>query len=300
VGRDLVAGQHRQSFITVDGLNIRYLEAGNNVFENGKGTNTRQHHVLFMHGLGSSADRWLDIPDALSIAGLHTIAMDLPGFGLSDKPEEMDYTIGQFVRLVADFIPQAGMPKDKKSNTNKTTVVGHSLGGYIAAQLAVEHPELVDRLVLIDTSGMLDGPTPLLQQYHDAAMNPTRESVRAIFQQLVADPIRIADILVDGFIYRIAQPGAKRAFKSAFDNSVYNQIGAGRLKQIGGSKIPTLIIWGRHDKLIPLEYSKIFQEAIEGSRIELVEDAGHAPFAEMPAIVYLLLHQFLLQPCSIV
>lgn len=286
----------KQSFLKVNGLNIRYLEAGNNMMENGKGGKTIQHHVLFIHGLGSSADRWLDIPDALSMAGLHTIAMDLPGFGLSDKPGDMDYTIGQLTRHVADFIPQAGMAKDKESSTNKTSVVGHSLGGYVAAQLAVDHPELIDRLVLVDTSGMLEGPTPLLQLYHDAAMSPTRESVRAIFQQLVADPIRIADALVDGFIYRITQPGAKRAFKSAFENSVYNQIGAGRLKQIGGSKIPTLIIWGRHDNLIPLEYSKIFQEAIEGSRVEIVEDAGHAPFAEKPAIVCQLLQRFLSQP----
>jgi pimeloyl-ACP methyl ester carboxylesterase len=80
----------RQSFLKVNGLNIRYLEAGNNVLQNGKGANTIQHHVLFIHGLGSSADRWLDIPDALSITGLHTIAMDLPGFGLSDKPGDMD------------------------------------------------------------------------------------------------------------------------------------------------------------------------------------------------------------------
>lgn len=286
----------KQSFVKVNGLNIRYLEAGNDVQENDKGGKTVRHHVLFVHGLGSSADRWLDIPEALSMAGLHTIAMDLPGFGLSEKPLDMDYTIGQLVRLVADFIPQAGMAKDKESSTNKTTVVGHSLGGYVAAQLAVEYPKVVDGLVLIDSSGMLEGPTTLLQQYHDAAMSPTKESVRAVFQQLVADPIRIADALVDGFIYRINQPGAKRAFKSAFDNSVYNKIGAGRLKQIAVSNIPTLIIWGRHDNLIPLEYSKIFQDAIDGSKVEIVEDAGHAPFAEKPAIVCQLLQKFLLQP----
>jgi 2-hydroxy-6-oxonona-2,4-dienedioate hydrolase len=246
----------KQYFLKVNGLNIRYLEAGNDMLKNGKGGKAVRHHVLFIHGLGSSADRWLDIPDALSMAGLHTIAIDLPGFGLSEKPVDMDYTIGQFVKLVADFIPQPGMAKDKESSTNKTSVVGHSLGGYVAAQLAVEHPEVVDGLVLIDTSGMLEGPTPLLQQYHDAAMRPTRDSVKAVFQQLVADPLRIADALVDGFIYRINQPGAKRAFKSAFDNSVYNQIGVGRLKQIGGSKIPTLIIWGRHDNLIPQSIPK--------------------------------------------
>ncbi len=283
-----------QSFVRVNGLNIRYLEAGNDM-ENGKGVKTARHHVLFIHGLGSSADRWLDIPEALSMAGLHTIAMDLPGFGMSEKPEDMDYSIEHFVKHVADFVSQTGMTKDKETRTNKTSIVGHSLGGYVAAQLAVEYPEVVDGLVLIDSSGMLEGPTPLLQQYLDAAMNPTRESVRAIFQQLVADPIRIADALVDGFIYRINQPGAKRAFKSAFDNSVYNQIGARRLKQVGGSKIPTRIIWGRNDNLIPLGYSKIFQDAIEGSTLEIVEDAGHAPFAEKPAIVCQPLQKFLLK-----
>lgn len=95
----------KQSFLKVNGLNIRYLEAGNEVLENGNGDKTVQHHALFIHGLGSSADRWLDIPDALSMAGLHTIAMDLLGFGLSERPVDMDYTIAQFVRLVADFIP---------------------------------------------------------------------------------------------------------------------------------------------------------------------------------------------------
>jgi pimeloyl-ACP methyl ester carboxylesterase len=288
----------KQSFLKVKGLNIRYLEARDVVLDSGSGGKTQQqHHVLFIHGLGSSADRWLDIPDALSIAGLHTIAMDLPGFGLSDKPEDMDYTIGQFVRFVADFIQQVGLAKDKEFSSSKTSIVGHSLGGYIAAQLAVEHPELVDKLVLIDTSGMLDGPTPLLQQYLDAAMSPTKESVRAVFEQLVADPIRIPDALVDGFIYRISQPGAKHAFKSAFDNSVYSQIGTDRLKQIGGdNKIPVLIIWGMQDKLIPLNYFKILHEAIEGSKVEIVEDAGHAPFAEKPAIVCELLHRFLFDP----
>jgi pimeloyl-ACP methyl ester carboxylesterase len=288
----------KQSFLKVKGLNIRYLEARDVVLDSGSGGKTQQqHHVLFIHGLGSSADRWLDIPDALSIAGLHTIAMDLPGFGLSDKPEDTDYTIEQFVRFVADFIQQVGLAKDKEFSSSKTSIVGHSLGGYIAAQLAVEHPELVDKLVLIDTSGMLDGPTPLLQQYLDAAMSPTKESVRAVFEQLVADPIRIPDALVDGFIYRISQPGAKHAFKSAFDNSVYSQIGTDRLKQIGGdNKIPVLIIWGMQDKLIPLNYFKILHEAIEGSKVEIVEDAGHAPFAEKPAIVCELLHRFLFDP----
>jgi 2-hydroxy-6-oxonona-2,4-dienedioate hydrolase len=268
----------KQAFVKAGGLNIRYLE--------GENAGDKKNHVLFIHGLGSSADRWLDIPDALSMLGLRTVALDLPGFGMSDKPEEMEYTISNFLQAVADFMSKVGME-------GHTTIVGHSLGGYIAAQLAIEHRDLIDRLVLIDTSGMLGAPTRLLQQYLEAAMNPSKESVRAVFQRLVADPIRIPEILIDGFIYRMNQPGAKHAFKSAFDNSVYTQIGTDRLKQIGDSKIPTLIIWGRQDRLIPLQHFRTFQEAISDSSVVIVEDAGHAPFAEKPAIVCELLHRFL-------
>jgi pimeloyl-ACP methyl ester carboxylesterase len=140
---------------------------------------------------------------------------------------------------------------------------------------------------------MLDGPTPLLQQYLEAAMNPSERSVREVFEQLVADPLRIPDVLVKGFIYRISQPGAKHAFKSAFDGSVYTKMGAGRLKQIAENRIPTLIIWGRQDRLIPLHYFQAFHEAIPSSSVVIVEDAGHAPFAEKPAVVCELLHRFL-------
>jgi pimeloyl-ACP methyl ester carboxylesterase len=286
--------------VNVGGLNIRYLDAGTNVVGNDVATkaivehnadgSSIKDHVLFIHGLGSSAERWLDIPDALSMLDLHAVSMDLPGFGLSDKPADMDYTIGKFVKVVSDFMHKLGM------HEGKTTVVGHSLGGYIAAELAIEHRSLVDKLVLIDTSGMLDGPTPLLQQYLEAAMNPSEQSIRAVFEQLVADPLRIPDLLVKGFIYRISQPGAKHAFKSAFDNSVCIKIGTERLEQIGQTKIPTLIIWGRQDRLIPLNYFRAFQEAIPGSNVVIVEDAGHAPFAEKPAVVCELLHRFMLLP----
>ena len=279
--------------VDIDGLNIRYLDTGNNrIVDYAISSKQPQHYdpVLFIHGLGSSADRWLDIPDALSLLGSHALALDLPGFGQSDKPENMEYTIKQFGQIVASFTNKVGL-----INTNKkVSIVGHSLGGYIATQLATEYPNLVGKLVLIDTSGMLDGPTPLLQEYLEAAMNPTKQAVRAVLERLVADPIRIPDALVDGFIYRITRlEGAKHAFKSAFDNSVYTKIGVEKLKQINENKIPTLIIWGRQDRLIPLQYFKIFQEAIRDSQAVIVEDAGHAPFAEKPAIVYELLRTFL-------
>jgi pimeloyl-ACP methyl ester carboxylesterase len=237
--------------------------------------------LLFIHGLGSSSDRWLDIPQALSLAGFHSIALDLPGFGGSDR-SSTNYTIDYFTKIAAGFMHQ------KQLDAGDTSLIGHSLGGYIAAQLAAEKD--VNRLVLIDTSGMLQGPTPLLQEYASAAANPTKESVRKVLEKMVADPIRIPEALVDGFLYRISQKGAQSAFQSAYENSVNSHLGIEKLKRI---RCPTLIVWGMKDNLIPIEYYHIFRKAIGNPSSYLVQDAGHAPFAEKPAVVCELLRMFL-------
>lgn len=258
----------------LDGLKIRYRESG-------KGND---RHVLFIHGLGSSSDRWLDIPDVLS-ANFHTIALDLPGFGDSDKPATMNYTIQNFRENIVDFINKLGI------NDGKTSIVGHSLGGFIAAEVTIENKNLVERLVLIDSSGMLKKPTPLLDEYLQVAMNPTTEKVRKVFEQMVADPARIPSKLVDGFISRINLPNAKYAFKSTLQNSANTQIGLRRLELI--ENIPTLILWGIKDKVIPINHSELFRESIMNSRIEIIQDAGHAPFAEKPDQVCEILRNFL-------
>jgi pimeloyl-ACP methyl ester carboxylesterase len=305
----------KESFANLGPLRIRYLEADNtsdlvaatssplsadtSIKDRNKEWQQihqirpdKNSHVLFVHGLGSSADRWLDIPDALSLFGFHVIAIDLPGFGGSDKPQTMEYTIEEFVKIVEEFVTEFVID-NKNYKEARTTVIGHSLGGYIAAELAAKRPELVNKLALVDSSGMLNGPTPLLLQYLDAALNPSKEAVRRVFEQLVADRIRIPEILVDGFIYRIQQPNAKAAFKLAFENSTRTQIGTDKLKQISDNNIPTLIMWGMQDKLIPVEHCFAFERAIRNSRSIIINDAGHAPFAEKPAIFCELLHEFL-------
>jgi len=236
----------------LDGLKIRYRESGK---ENAR-------HILFIHGLGSSSDRWLGIPDSLS-ANFHTIALDLPGFGESSKPVTINYTIQNFRENIVDFIKKLGI------NDGKTSIVGHSLGGYIAADVTIENKNLVERLVLIDSSGMLKKPTPLLEEYLQVAMNPTADNVRKVFEQMVANPERIPSKLVDGFIARINSPNAKYAFKSTLQNSANTQIGLERLEQIEDT--PTLILWGIKDMVIPTIHSELFKEAIMNSRIEIIQ-----------------------------
>jgi len=262
-----------ECWVKLDGIKVRYLESG-------KG---EKNHILFIHGLGSAADRWMKIPEALS--DFHSMAIDLPGFGESDKPVNINYTINEFRKFIISFL------KEVSFNDEKTTIIGHSLGGYIASEIAIQHQNNVNQLVLIDPSGTLNEPTPILNEYLDAAMSPTIDNVRKAFEKMVADPKRVPSQLVEGFIRRINMPNAKDAFKSTLANSATTQIGLERLRQI--NKIPTLILWGADDRVIPLEHSKVFKDTILDSQLEIIEDAGHAPFAEKPEQVSKILKEFL-------
>ena len=193
----------------VKGVCTLYSEYGEN----------QNKHVLFIHGLGASSTTWKDIPIALS-KYYHTITVDLIGFGGSCKPETADYTIKGFSKFIIDFLEKIGI---KEKENNKINMVGHSLGGYIATQFAIENREMVEKLVLIDSSGLLDGPTPLLQLYRDAAVETNSilryMKVQNVFGDLYADRTRLLPVVVDTFIATIEQQGAKHAFLSAFDNS---------------------------------------------------------------------------------
>ena len=261
-----------------EGFKIRYDEYGKD----------KQQHILFIHGLGSSPIVWRDIPQALS-EHFHTIAVDLIGFGESDKPE-LNYTISYFAQFIKNFLRQIGI-----TDQDKITIIGHSLGGYIAVEYATENKEHIEKLVLIDSSGMLDRPTPLLEQYLDAAMetdpNLRYSKVKKVFENLLAIPSRLLPIIVDIFISVIEKPGAKHAFESAFRNSTTTSLNLEKLKQI--KNIPCLIIWGEKDNLIPIDHIHKFGQILKDAELLVIDDAGHSPFIEKTAIVYQKLLTFL-------
>jgi pimeloyl-ACP methyl ester carboxylesterase len=275
----------------VNGSNIKYEQYGEN----------KGKHVLFIHGLGSSSIAWRDIPQALS-EDFHTITVDLIGFGGRDKPQTANYTIRGFSKFINDFIKEEeiGIKSEEK-----LTLVGNSLGGFIAAEVAIQNKvnkdkdiqnkdiHLIEKLVLIDSSGMLTQPTPLLQQYHDVAMEsePEFQKVKKVFEQMYAYPYLLLDIVVHIFIRTIKEQGSKRAFKTAFYDSTTRRIEKERLNEI--AKIPCLVIWGRKDSLIPPDYSNGFKEVFSNAAFEIIEDAGHAPYVEKTAIVYDKLRTYL-------
>jgi pimeloyl-ACP methyl ester carboxylesterase len=263
---------------TINSKNIKYDEYGIN----------NPEHILFIHGLGSSSLVWRDFPEALS-RRYHTIAIDLIGFGESDKPKE-NYSISFFSHFINDFIKEMRFdPKEKIS------IVGHSLGGYIAIDFAISNIERVDKLILFDSSGLLKEPTPLLSEYINAVKttdsNLRRDRITKVLGNLYSDPSRLLPIIVDFFIYFIEKPGALDSFESAFINSTSTSIDTNQIRKI--ENIKCLIIWGEKDKLIPVSFAEQFKQHFSMAEIEIIKDAGHAPFVEKPAIVYQRLINFL-------
>lgn len=270
------------SFVDVKGIRTFYYEYGN----------AKGEDVLFIHGLGSSSITWRDIPDALS-RHFHTIAVDLVGFGLSEKPKESDYyTIEGFSKFIIDFLETIGSTKEEAS---KISLIGHSLGGYIAAQVATQLKEKIKRLVLVDSSGLLESPTPLLNDYYAAAMevNPiTRyEKIKRVLEDMYASPSRLLPIAVDLFNYIIEKQGARYAFELTFKNSTTTQIKLEGFREI--QDVQCLVLWGEKDNLIPIRYYDMFRQKLPKANCEVIPDAGHAPFIEKTALFYEKLSAFL-------
>ena len=272
-------GKNEYKVANVNGHKIFYSES----------KNREKQHVLFIHGIGASLVGWRDIPDALS-EYFHTISVDLIGFGGSEKPTTADYSIKGFSKFIFDFL-QAIDVKDEK-----IFIVGHSLGGYIALQFATENKDLVEKLVLVDPSGKLDGPTPLLSSYRDAANEPIPilkyEKLKKVFEGLYSLSSALLPMVVGIFLDIIEKPGALYAFNYTFDDSTGKGIGSDRLKVI--EDIPCLIIWGANDNLIsPREYAEKFLRDLPNARLEIIPDSGHAPFIEKTAIVCERIRTFL-------
>jgi pimeloyl-ACP methyl ester carboxylesterase len=174
----------------------------------------------------------------------------------------------------------------------------------ISLQLAIENKDQIRKLVLIDYSGKLDGPTPLLNEYYDAAMgysngysierySPLKyQMLKDVFEKMYHLSSLLHPLVLASFMDTIEEPFGRHAFKSAFDDSTGNRLHREDLEKI--KDIPCLILWGDSDKLIPLDkYSLEFLDELSNVKLEIIQDSGHAPFAEKPVLVYERIRAFI-------
>lgn len=246
-------------FIKIGGLRVRYVD-----------TKKGENAMLLIHGLGGAIESWANNIDYLS-KELRVIALDLPGFGHSDKPE-LDYTTRFYCDFVARFAEELQIAP--------ATIVGSSLGGQVAAEVAINHPRVVSRLVMISPAGALPrsfSGTPALKKYVRILKARTVAEVKkAIF---AVDHKPVDDAYAKIVYEKLAMPGAKRAFLSALTGSAKAPRLASRLGKI---KAPAMVLWGKDDIMIPVKYAEPYVR-MKNCRVVLLERCGHRPHVDRAA-----------------
>jgi pimeloyl-ACP methyl ester carboxylesterase len=247
-----------EKFVTVNRNKIRYLEDGQS-----------DRNLILMHGLGGYAERWDNILPFLN-KKFHIYVPDLIGYGQSDKPS-VDYTPEFFVKFVFDFVETLGI--------KKTFMIGTSLGGQIVAECAATQKSIIERIVLISPAGIMRKSTPTLDAYTMAALYPTKESVKTAYQMMVGPGKQISEISIERFVNNMSRPNAKMAFLSTLLGLKNAPDIFDKLAKI---TVPTLLVWGKEDKLIPFEYSQQFISSINNCEFIPMEGCGHSPYVEDP------------------
>lgn len=258
-----------EKFVTINRNKIRYLEDGGS-----------KQNVILLHGLGGYAERWSNIMPFLA-KKFHLYAPDMIGHGQSDKPTA-DYTPEYFAKYVFDFMDSLGI--------KNTHMVGTSLGGQVVIECAATQSPAIKKIILISPAGIMRKSTPVLDAYTMAALYPTKEAVKNAYQMMVGEGKQVSEISIERFLNNMSRPNAKMAFLSTL---LGLKNAPDIFEKLARISIPTLLIWGKEDKLIPFEYSKQFVSAINNCKFIPMDGCGHSPYVEDPEKLSELVTEFL-------
>jgi pimeloyl-ACP methyl ester carboxylesterase len=241
--------------------------------------------LVLVHGMAGSASAWKRVLPTLA-RRFTVVAPDLLGHGSSAKPRS-EYSVSGHANVLRDLLAALGH--------ERASLVGQSFGGGVVMQMAYQYPEHCERLVLVSSGGLGREVSALLR----ALSLPGAEHVFPLF---CSRPLRDAGQRVVDWLDRIGlrpSPSAEEAWRSysslaerdarrAFFRTLQSVIDAGgqsvsaRDRLYLASQVPTLIVWGRDDSLIPVSHAIAAHEAIPGSRLELFDRVGHFPHCEAP------------------
>ncbi|EOD66546.1 hydrolase [Amycolatopsis vancoresmycina DSM 44592] len=247
--------------------------------------------LLFLHGIGDDSSTWLDLLTSLA-DDFTVIAPDLLGHGFSAKPRA-DYSVAAYACGMRDLLTTLDI--------DRVTVVGHSLGGGVAMQFAYQFPERCERLVLVGSGGVGASVHPLLRLAAAPGAGlllPLLGTPPALpVLRKLAETLRISDDLdyVVARYLRLVEPDTRSAFlrtlRSVVDwrGQVVNMLDRCYLTQ----GIPTLLVWGTEDRVVPSGHALRAHRAMPGSRLVLFEGAGHFPHRSAPKEFLEILREFL-------
>ncbi len=264
--------------VTASGVRLR-------VAEDGEGD-----PVVLLHGLFMDHRTWDGVIAALR-DDFRLVAPDLPGSGDSEKPppSRFPYGIDAFAETVADLY--AGLA------LGRAALVGHALGGAVALTVAARHPELVSRLVLIDTL-CYPAPPDLSRRI---ALLPLvggfvfkqlwgRSTFRAFFRDTMLSPrAQVSNERIDRYYDAFSEPAARGSALATLRNTADTRAVVAQTSRV---HTPTLVVWGRADRVSPAGFGQRLAKEIRGAGFELM-NAGHAPQEECPDELAQVIARFL-------
>jgi pimeloyl-ACP methyl ester carboxylesterase len=273
--------------IEVDGIPINYVDVGSG----------DEEPVVLVHGLGGQWQNWLENIPRLA-QERRVLALDLPGFGLTPEPADREISIPGYGRWVDAFCERLGL--------GEVDMVGNSMGGFVVAEAAIQFPQRVSRLVLVSAAGITSADAfqaPILTFGRVATALATNTAARHrqtasrplgrhLALALVARHPRLlkADLAYEGFFKGTGKSGFDAALRACLDYDFRDRL--------GDVKVPTLIVWGEKDSIIPVRDADEFERLIDDSRKVVMRDTGHIPMAERPQAFNDVLVDFLAETGS--
>jgi 4,5:9,10-diseco-3-hydroxy-5,9,17-trioxoandrosta-1(10),2-diene-4-oate hydrolase len=272
-----------EKMVSVDGLRLRCWDEGSGP------------PVILIHGIGASLEYWLYTVPALA-QHHRVVAVDLPGCGFSERGPKLP-TLEEVADLIVDLQDALGF--------ERASLIGNSLGGLVALETALRHPDRIDRLILSNSAGLgreinffwrLTAIRPVGRFMIEANRLAARRGWRNLFYNPRGEP----DIVARCEKW-VARPDLVDTIVGAAKSGLTlrgQRPDVIRLNRLRGLRVPTLIVWGREDWVIPVAHAERAYRLIPNARLEIFENCGHCPHLERPLDFNRLAEEFLATPPS--
>ncbi|SOE23004.1 Pimeloyl-ACP methyl ester carboxylesterase [Spirosomataceae bacterium TFI 002] len=267
-------------FVEIEGMNVHFRDEG--VMQDSL-------PIVLIHGTGASLHTFEAWTKELKKTR-RVLRMDLPAFGLTGPFQNTDYSIDHYVDFIQKFLTANGV--------EKCVLGGNSLGGNIAWQFTLEHPERVEKLILIDAAGypfqstsvplaFRMGKIPIINKVF-TYITP-RSVIQRSVENVYSDKSKVTETLVDQYFELTLRAGNRQAFVDRM--SMEKDVSP--FERISEIKQSTLVLWGEDDFLIPVSSAERFHEDLPNDTLVIMKNLGHVPMEEDPATSLAVVMEFL-------
>lgn len=269
--REAAGTASAQEFRYQDTIRLRYWERQEG----------HPYTLLFLHGFGAGSHYWREVAEYFA-STVNTIALDLKGFGYSDKPRDGKYRLRDQAEIVKAFI--------ESKNLTNVILVGHSMGGAVALLTHFELPPgTVKGLILLGTAAYGQQlpnffhflRTPVLNQVVPALL-PTRLVVKQVLRRVLSDQSKVTEAMIQQYVSYLKTPNAYYAARETAKQIVPDNVDE-IIDRTIHLEIPVLIIWGEEDKILALSSGQRLHYDIKGSEFVIIPEAGHNVHEDKPA-----------------